>query len=61
MYFMIKSFSNISLRDLDPEGMIRNEDLQGLKTLEIWYNEKAEKQRKREEAKSRTRANKSKR
>lgn len=59
-YFMMKSFPNISLKDLDPEGIIRNEDLVGLRQLEIWFNEKHEKERKREEARARTRANKQK-
>ena len=58
MYFMLKNFPNISLRDLDPEGMIRNEDLVGLKQLQIWFDEKLDKDQKREEARARTKANK---
>jgi hypothetical protein len=57
MYFMLKNFPNISLRDLDPEGMIRNEDLVGLKQVEIWYQQKADKESKRNEARARTKAN----
>lgn len=57
MFFMLKNFPNISLRDLDPEGMIRNEDLVGLKQLQIWYDEKEDKEAKRNAAVARTKAN----
>jgi hypothetical protein len=57
MYFVLKSFPNISLRDLDPQGIVRNEDLVGIKQLELWYALKYEKERKRNEVVSRTKAN----
>lgn len=57
MYFMLKSFPNISLRDLDPEGIVRNEDLVGIKQLELWYQQKYEKEEKRNRAVARTKAN----
>lgn len=54
---MLKSFPNISLRDLDPQGIIRNEDLVGIRQLELWYTTKHEKERKRNEVVSRVKAN----
>lgn len=57
MYFMLKSYPNISLRDLDPERIIRNEDLIGLKQLQIWFNDKADKDAKLSERRARTKSN----
>lgn len=55
---MLKRFPNISLRDLDPQGLIRNEDLIGLRQLELWHIQREQKDLKRQEARARTRANK---
>ena len=60
MYFMLKSYPNISLRDLDPENIIRHEDLVGLQQLQIWFNDKADKDAKLSERRARTKANNNK-
>ena len=43
----------MSLRDLDPEGIIRHEDLVGIKMIEEWYIEKQVREAGRQRAKSR--------
>ena len=55
---MLKKFPNILLRDLNPEGIVTNEDLVGLRQVQMWFDEKDEKLKKIEEARSRTKANK---
>lgn len=30
------------MRDLDPEGLIRNEEIVGLRQIELWHMEKAQ-------------------
>lgn len=57
---MLKKFPNILLRDLDPEGIIRHEDLVGLKQVQLWFDEREEKKQKRDEAVARTKANRQK-
>lgn len=52
MHFMIKRF-HMSLRDLDPEGIIRHEDLVGLRQLEEWYILRDAKDAARQRAKGR--------
>ena len=44
----------MSLRDLDPDGIIRHEDLVGIKLIEQYYIEKAEKDAGRARAKSKS-------
>lgn len=55
-YFTLKRIPGITLKDLDPEGLIRNEDLVGLRQIEIWYAEKDDEDKKREAFKARVKA-----
>ncbi len=52
LYFMVKQF-NMSLRDLDPEGIVRHEDLVGLRQIEQWTIQRSIKDQKRQQARSR--------
>ena len=54
---MVKQF-HLSPKDLDSEGIIRHEDLIGLRQIEIWYLELQERESKRQQAKARMTANK---
>ena len=53
MYFMVKQF-NMSLRDLDPDGLVRHEDLIGIRQIEQWYIQRANKDSARQRARSRS-------
>jgi hypothetical protein len=50
---MVKQF-HMSLRDLDPDGIVRHEDLVGIKLIEQYYIEKGEKDAGRARAKSKS-------
>ena len=52
----MKRFPNISLRDLDPEGLIRNEEIVGLRDIELLYIQKEEIEAKKAESKARAKA-----
>ena len=48
----------MSLRDIDPEGIVRHEDIQGIKTIEQYYLQSEAKNAARQRAKNRHQANK---
>ena len=54
LHFMVKRF-HMSLRDLDPEGIIRHEDVVGIRQIEYWYLQRETKDQKRQQARSRSR------